>query len=85
MIDMRFAVDITPDGLYHVTNMVRGMKGQHHVHTEESYDRWKAQGNISDDRIMISEGTCNCDMKAGAVEEYDGHRWHSDRFEKGGE
>ena len=49
MIDMRFAVDITPDGLYHVTNMVRGMKGQHHVHTEESYDRWKAQGNFSDE------------------------------------
>jgi len=82
MIDVRFAVDITPDGLYHVTNVVMGMRGQHHVHSKESYERWKAQGNISDDRIIIGEGTCDCGMNPGDVEEFNGRRWHNDRFEK---
>ncbi len=82
MIDMRFAVDITTDGLYHVTNVIMGMRGQHHVHTKESYGRWKEQGKILDDKIIIAEGICNCGMVAGDVKEYDGHRWHNDRFEK---
>lgn len=82
MIDVRFAVDITADGLYHVTNVVMGMHGQHHVHTKESYERWKKSGKIFDDRIIIGEGKCNCGMEPGDVEEYDGHRWHNNRFEK---
>jgi hypothetical protein len=81
-IDMRHAVDITPDGLYHVTNIVMGMRGQHHVHSKEGYERWKAHNKIPDEKIIIGEGNCNCGMRPGDVEEYDGHKWHSDRFEK---
>ena len=81
MIDMRFVVDITEDGLYHVTNIVMGMRGQHHVHTRESYDRWKANVKNADERILISEGKCNCEMNSGDCEEYDGERWHNGRFE----
>jgi hypothetical protein len=81
MIDMRYAVDITPDGLHHVTNVVMGMRGQHHVHTKEGYDCWKSHNKIPDENIIIGEGNCNCGMNPGDVEEYDGHKWHSDRFE----
>lgn len=82
LIDMRFAVEITAEGFYHVTNVVNGMRGQHHVHTKKSYEKWKSEGNITDDRIIIGKGTCDCGMKPGDVEEFNGRKWHSDRFEK---
>ena len=81
-IRMLHAVDITDDGLYHITNVVLGMRGQHHVHNKESYERWKKQGKIFDEYITIGPGKCNCGMKSGDCEEYDGHRWHNERFEK---
>ena len=81
-IVMTHAVDITEDGLYHVTNCVMGMRGQHHVHTPESYARWKAANKIPDEHIIIGPGKCECGMLPGDCEEHDGHRWHNDRFEK---
>jgi len=79
-IKMRFAVDITPDKLYHVTNMVMGRKGQHHVHTKEGYEQWKH--GIADDDIFIGEAECDCGLKPGDVKEYDGHTWHNYKFDK---
>lgn len=82
MIVMQFYVTKTKDGLFHVQNYVQGMKGQHHIHTEKSFDKWKK--GINAKYIYISEGICNCELtKSGDVREYDGQEWNNDKFENG--
>jgi len=82
--EMHFYIAKTPDGLYHVQNYVRGIgggSGQHHLHNEESFKRWKK--DIDPKYLHISEEkSCSCGMKrSGDVREYDGHEWHNERFE----
>ena len=51
-----------PDGLIHVTNMVGGMTGQHHVHGEAEFKKWSE--NISESAIdwesLKSCEPCDC-------------------------
>ena len=80
-IEMHFYVTKTPDGLIHVQNFIRGLRGQHHIHNEDSFKRWKK--DIDPKYIHVSEGSCDCGLKLGQVREYDGHVWFNDRFLKG--
>jgi len=77
---MHFYATKTPNGLYHVQNFVGGLRGQHHVHNEASFQKWKAQ--IDPENLKITEGTCNCGLaESGQVREYDGREWSNDTFE----
>lgn len=79
-IEMYFYVTKTSDGMYHVQNIVMGLLGQHHVHNEISYKKWKRK--IDKKFIKESNGECNCGLKkSGDVREYDGLEWHNDKFE----
>jgi len=78
-ISMSFYATETPDGNVHVQNAVMGMLGQHHVHTQGSYARWKREPKVT---VKASKGTCDCGLKPGDVREYDGKVWHSDKFGK---
>jgi hypothetical protein len=80
-IEMHFYVVKAPDGTYHVQNVVLGKLGQHHVHSEKSYEKW-AQ-NI-DKRLIhyLGEKPCDCGLKCGDVREYDGRVWHNPEFEE---
>jgi len=82
--EMHFYITKTEDGLIHVQNYIRGIGGgigQHHVHNEDSFKRWKK--DIDPKYLHISkEKTCNCGLKLGYVREYDGHVWFNDRFLK---
>ena len=75
-IDMRFFATECPDGTIHVQNIVAGYKGQHHVHSKESFERWRKGKDV-----VIEKGTCDCGLKAGDCREYDGHVWHSKKWE----
>lgn len=79
--EMHFYVTKTPNGLYHVQNYVMGMRGQHHIHDEESFKRWRK--GIDQKFIHVSNGSCDCGLtKSGQVREYDGREWFNERFEK---
>ena len=76
MYRMTFAVIVTPDGLYHVQNMVAGLSGQHHVHSAASFKRWQRP----DDAIEEHEGAC-CELAAGDVRDHTGRVSHKKEFE----
>lgn len=81
IVPMTFIVTITDDGLYHVQNVIMGQMGQHHVHTKESFQRWKK--DIDSKHLKVSQGECNCGLdRSGMVREYDGHEWFNERFEE---
>lgn len=67
---MHFYVTQTPDGLYHVQNMVMGMSGQHHVHMKKGFNHWKADLEPGD--ISYTKGVCDCGLKPGWVRDHDG-------------
>ena len=73
VIRMYFDATETSDGLIHVQNSVMGMLGQHHVHTKANFEKWR-----NGKSVQLSKGTCDCNMQAGDVREYDGQRWHSE-------
>ena len=77
MYRMSFAVTTTPDGLYHVQNVVAGVSGQHHVHTAESFARWRKPG----DDVRMDEGECGCGLGVGDVRDHTGKVWHNEDFE----
>lgn len=79
-MEMHFYVTKTKDGLYHVQNCIMGHLGQHHIHNEKSFKKWKK--TIKKELLHVSEGSCNCGLtKSGNVREYDGKEWHNDKFE----
>ncbi len=79
VIRMTFYATECPDGTIHVQNVVMGHLGQHHVHTKESFQRWKK--NVRDEDLKVSKGECNCGLKPGDVKEYDGQVWHNKKWE----
>ena len=74
----------TPDGLYHVQNMVvpMAMKGQHHVHTEKGFNNWVEEVGIAEDNLRISEGNCGCGLIASQVRDHHGRVSKNTRFEE---
>lgn len=80
MFEMHFYVIKTKDGLYHVQNYVMGLRGQHHIHNEKSFNKWKK--DIAEKFLHISEGSCNCELtKSGDVKDREGNISHNERFE----
>jgi hypothetical protein len=72
--EMHHYVSLTPDGLYHVQNMLGVMIGQHHVHTEQDYNSWKK--GIDKKYIHLEKAEfCPCGLEAGYVKEFDGRVW----------
>ena len=84
VIDMRFYATRYPDGTVHVQNAVNGLPGQHHVHSAESFERWRK--HVSPEALEIEDakegGECGCGLGVGQVREYDGRVWFNDRFLK---
>jgi hypothetical protein len=78
-VEMHFYVVRTPDGLYHIQNVVMGHLGQHHIHSEKSYKKWVK--GIDKKFVHFREGECNCGLKPGDVKEYDGQVWHNPKWE----
>lgn len=77
--EMHHYVSLTPDGFYHIQNMVGVMAGQHHIHTERSYKAWKK--NIEKKYIHFEETEfCACGLGPGYVKEYDGEVWFNEKF-----
>ena len=85
MYRITFAVTVTPDGLHHVQNVVAGLSGQHHVHTAESFARWREPKDglhaVEDDDIRKGEGECTCGLAVGDVRDHTGRVWHNEEFE----
>ncbi|MGD0919926.1 MAG: hypothetical protein ABSB22_26100 [Thermodesulfobacteriota bacterium] len=76
---MRHYVALTPDGLYHVQNMVGAMIGQHHVHTEKGYKEWKK--DIDKKYFHLETGEfCACGLEPGYVKDHDGRVWFNEKF-----
>ena len=74
MYTMTFYCNRNSDGLIHVQNAVAGMMGQHHVHDDADFERWK-QGNpevqigpVSEEDIVWLEGDCDCELRSGEME-----------------
>ena len=53
------------NGLIHVTNMLLGMEGQHHVHTKEGFARWKKMTGVGKNCMRLDATQCNCGLKPG--------------------
>lgn len=78
---MRHHVTRTPDGKYHVQNVVMGHYGQHHVHTKSGFEKWVRETKINKDDLTITDGSCECGISPSHVREYDGQVWKSTRFD----
>jgi len=69
-MELAFTATKTPDGNIHVQDMVGIMKGQHHVHSPEGFERWR-KATLKDRpemNVEPKEGSC-CDLKPGYVRE----------------
>ena len=69
MYEMRFYCQRTPDGLIHVTNMLMGLQGQHHVHTDTEFRRWAASvtESLIDWEVLKQSSPCTCGLQNGKV------------------
>lgn len=82
-ITMSFYATKHPDGLWHVDNFIQGLHGQHHLHSDRSFEAWKKHVHKRDLHLTESDKPCSCCMtKSGDVKEYDDRQWHNDMFEK---
>jgi len=69
---MHFYYHRDTKGLIHVQNAVMGYLGQHHVHTEKGFEKWK--NGISPDVLHESETQdCDCGLKPREARSHDGH------------
>lgn len=75
---IQFFATETPDGTIHIQNAIDGLPGQHHVHTKESFERWRS--TLKPKYLEIKKGECSCGLRPGQVREYDGDVWFNDRF-----
>jgi hypothetical protein len=77
--EMHHYVTVTPGGQYHVQNMVGSMIGQHHVHSEQGFRKWKRK--IDKKYIHLERGEfCVCGLGPGYVKEFDGRVWLNKRY-----
>jgi len=67
-----------PDGSVHVQNYVGAYRGQHHVHSKESFERWRKEAGVE---VKVTKGNCDCGLKPGDCREYDGYVWHNEKWE----
>lgn len=67
MLEMNFYCTREADGTIHVQNAVMGTMGQHHVHTAEDFERWKADIELGSIQWLTHEGLgpCECGLRAG--------------------
>ena len=57
---------VNSDGTVHVSNWVGAHEGQHHVHTQEGFGAWKANGVEPDSlRPLKGEEDCDCGLLLG--------------------
>ncbi len=78
--EMHHYVSLTPDGFYHVENMVGAMAGQHHVHSGQSYRKWKK--GIGREYLHFEKAEfCACGLGPGYVKEFNGDVWFNEEFE----
>jgi hypothetical protein len=82
MADISFIVSKTTDGLIHVQNIVGGHDGQHHVHSEKGFEKWKKESVPKDITISIVPGACACGLTVGQVKEINGKIWLNANFEE---
>jgi hypothetical protein len=75
---MKFYVYRNEDGTIHVQNVLMGHFGQHHVHNEDGFNKWK-EGVLAS-AIEVMEGCCNCDLKPSQVRNHTGKVWTNDKF-----
>ena len=76
---MQHHVALTPDGLYHVQNMIGAMIGQHHVHTEKGYKEWKK--DIDKKYLHMEKAEfCACGLEPGYVKDHDSRIWFKEKF-----
>ena len=81
-VKMHFFATECPDGTIHVQNYVGAYRGQHHVHSKESFEKWKQKTETElGVSVDMEKGECNCGLKPGDVKEYDGHVWHNEKWE----
>ena len=78
MLEMNFYVVKTEEGIYHVQNAVMGMLGQHHVHTERGYNRWRKGVPVKN--IHLSAGECDCGLSPGTVRSHTGDVSYNPKF-----
>jgi hypothetical protein len=77
---MDFYVVIDANSRYHVQNILMGHDGQHHVHTKESFAKWKKNVDSKDIHISKTKAQCDCGLMPGDVRDHEGHVSHNDRF-----
>ena len=77
---MRHYVALTPDGLYHVQNMIGAMIGQHHVHTEKGYKEVEEGHRQEVHSLEEMAEFCACGLEPGYVKEHDGRVWFNEKF-----
>ncbi len=69
MYEMRFYCQRTTNGLIHVTNMLMGLQGQHHVHTDTEFQQWATDvPEVSIDWETLKQSSpCTCGLQNGKV------------------
>jgi len=63
--EMYHYVALTPDGLYHVQNIVGTMIGQHHVHSEQGYVKWRK--NFDMNHLLMERADSGCPGRHGSI------------------
>lgn len=64
--EMTFYCTREADGAIHIQNAVTGFLGQHHVHTPEDFECWKA-GIPESQIVWLDAAPCDCGLKPGEV------------------
>lgn len=82
MADISFAVSKTGDNLIHVQNIVGGHEGQHHVHSEKGFEKWRKESVPKGIEIKIEPRACPCGLTVGQVKEINGKTWLNANFEE---
>ena len=75
---MTFYIYRNKDETIHVQNVFMGHFGQHHVHTEEGFKKWKKDINEAEFSVMSRD--CDCGLKASQVKDHHGNITTNDRF-----
>lgn len=81
MDETTFKVTESPDGMFHVQNIVGMYLGQHHIHSKKGFEEWKKKAAPENKgKLKIEKGVCNCGLKPGWVREINGRDWFNANF-----